>query len=94
MSDDVGSDIWMRSRLGEPRAGLGLKHLQRDQQYCDYQPLTAAEAVEFFEAIAYYFEDAQDDPGWYHHIGGDCGREQTIAIGKTGPNRLSRAPRR
>jgi hypothetical protein len=33
-----------------------------------------------FEALAFYFEDAHDHPGWHHHIGGDGGPKLTIAI--------------
>lgn len=42
--------------------------------------LTAAEAIDLFHALSFYFEDAQPDPGWHHHVGDGDGPELTIAI--------------
>ncbi len=44
--------------------------------------LTAEEAFHLCKSLAYYFEDAEGDPGWHCHVGGDGAPELTIAIDK------------
>ena len=43
--------------------------------------LTVEEAFGLYMSLQYYFDSAQDDPGWHCHVGGGDGEtELTIAI--------------
>lgn len=42
--------------------------------------LTRAEAELLYQALGFYFDDDDRDPGWHHHLGGEPGPRLTIAI--------------
>jgi hypothetical protein len=42
--------------------------------------LTRSDAQQLYQALAYYFEDGEHDPGWHHHVGESGGPQLTIAI--------------